>query len=374
MSENPLKDTFTRARMFPLLLILLMLAWWFFYLKPNQQTQQAAAMYSQGYFKVKEDAGIMGIFDSDYRHTAKGKTMGVIGYVIHYYDDQNRNLKPSIDSLLLQFNMTFSTYESESMVSQFNRSSRVLATPWLEDLHHRSTKVNEATQGAFDPTIGPLVSFWGFGSTPNSLKKDSSMVESLKRLVDYKQIGLENGYLVKKNPNQQLDYSAVAKGYGVDVVARFLESKGIKSYMVEIGGEIRVGAQKPSEEQWVLAIEDVNEMERSGKIFISLINSSIATSGNYRNYRVDSLTGAKYQHTIDPRVGYPVKNELLSVSVITENCLEADAYATALMVMGVEQSKAFAEENNLDVCLIYSDQEEIKVYYSSEFKKYVLNK
>lgn len=374
MSENPLKETFTRARIFPLLLILLMLAWWFFYLKPNQRNQQAAAVYSEGYFKVKEDAGIMAIFKSDYRHTAKGKTMGVISYVVHYYDDEDRNLKPSIDSLLLKFNMTFSTYEPQSIVSQFNRDSRVSTTPWIEDLHQRSSKINQETHGVFDPTIKPLVSFWGFGSTPNQLRKDSSYVDSLKALVNYQNIVSKNGYLIKNNPNQLLDYGAIAKGYGVDVVANFLESKGIKSYMVEIGGEIRVGAQKPSEQNWSLAIEDVKEMERSGKIFISLVNSAIATSGNYRNYRIDSLTGTKYQHTIDPRVGYPVKNGLLSVSVITENCLEADAYATALMVMGVEESKLFAEQNNLDICLMYSHQDEVKVYYSSGFQKYVLNK
>lgn len=375
MSENQLKEIFKPSRIYPIVIIGLMYGWWKFYLEPLKDTRTRMYYAEEGYFKTKDKEDVFSAIFSEDKHSVKGKTMGVIGYSIHYFDEKDRNMKPQIDSVLQLFNNTFSTYVPTSLISKFNNGNEVNASYWIKDLHDRTLKIYTNTDGLFDPTVKPLVSFWGFGGEPNQNQlKDSTQIDSLLNLVGYNHVVLSDGSLIKKEKGVQLDYGAVAKGYGVDVVADLLEKNGIESYMVEIGGEIKVGQPKPSGEDWTLAIEDVNTYERGGKIYLKLKNQAIATSGNYRNFRIDSISGERYQHTIHPKIGYPVKNTLLSVSVITDYCLEADAYATALMVMGVEEAKKIAELNQLDVCLMYSNKENIEIYQSEGFKNRVLTK
>lgn len=374
MSENPLREMIKPSRLYPLVLIALMFSWWQFYLKPLKEAKIKMSYAKEGYFKTKEKEDIFSAVLSEYKHTVKGKTMGVISYSIHYFDEEDRNMKPQIDSTLEEFNNVFSTYVPTSAISEFNKEGKVEINSWISDLHARTSKIHNLTEGDFDPTVYPLVSFWGFGGDPNEdALKDTSLIDSLTSLVDYAQIEIKNNQLISKINGMKLDYGAVAKGYGVDVVADLLESNGINSYMVEVGGEIRVGNDKPSDDKWILAVEDVNTFERQGRIFINLTDKAMATSGSYRNFRTDSVTGEQYQHTINPRLGIPVRNNLLSVTVITDQCLEADALATGLMVMGSEKAIIFSERNSLDICLIYSENGEMKTYSSEGFKQMTID-
>lgn len=371
MSEESLfKKLFRPQPFYILVLILGMFIWHRYMIKPNETIKSNSKYSYEGYFKYKEDIGIFSIFTEPYKHTIKGSTMGKIAYVVHYYDKEERNFKPQIDSLLLKFNFTFSTYIPDSKISKFNSGTKILANEWIKDLHKRSMVVHEKTNGAFDPTIKPLISFWGFGSSPLSMDRDSTEVSKLKSLVNYSKIKLENDTLFKPNQAIRLDYGAVAKGYAVDVLADFLKSNGVNSYLVEIGGEISTGNKKENGEAWELAVEKPLKDTREPSIFFSMENLSEATSGNYRNFKTDSITGEKYQHTIDPNTGFPVKNTLLSATVIHKHCLEADAYATALIVMGKDKAISFAKENNLEICLIYNEgNDEMKFYFSEGFKK-----
>jgi len=370
MAQEKPKSLINKKALYPIGLIALMYLWWVIAIKPNDKIIQASRYAHQGHFQYKEETSIFSYFTSEDRHTLKGFTMGSISYQIHYFDEQDRNLKPEIDSLLNEFLQTFSTYEESSLVSQFNKNHSSQINEWWINLHNRALKVHEETSGAFDPTIKPLLSYWGFGSSPEDFNPNDSIIDSLKNLVDYKSIKVKDDSIFAMKPWMQLDYGAIAKGYALDLVADLLSKKGIESYMIEIGGELSVGANKPNGEQWKLAIEDPKENARTPLILLSIEHKSMATSGNYRNYRVDPNTGEKYQHTINPNDGRPVRNNLLSISVLHDKCLEADAYATGLMVMGTENAIAFAQEHKLEICLIYSDEEgNLQYYYSPEFKK-----
>lgn len=375
MGEQSLfKKLFRPQPFYILVLILGMFVWHRFMIKPNETIKTNSRYSYEGHFKYKEDVGIFSIFTEPYKHTVKGSTMGKIAYVVHYFDEEERNLKPEIDSLLIEFNEVFSTYIPHSKISIFNSGKNISTNSWMLDLHKRALHIHTNTSGAFDPTIKPLISFWGFGSSPGSTTRDSAKIAYYKSLVDYTALRVSNDSLIKDNPEIQLDYGAIAKGYAVDLVGDLLASKNITSYMVEIGGEITTGQKKANGKSWELAVEKPIKNTRQPSIFFSMNNLSEATSGNYRNFLTDSITGEKYQHTIDPTTGFPVKNTLLSATVLHEHCLEADAYATALVVMGTEKAISFAKENNLDVCLIYNEgNEEMKYHFSDGFKK-LMNK
>jgi thiamine biosynthesis lipoprotein len=232
-------------------------------------------------------------------------------------------------------------------------------------------EVSEKTNGAFDITVGPLVSAWGFGLS-NRLKMDQRIVDSLLPLVDYHKVMLDNGRLIKTDPRIRIDYNAIAQGYAVDVVAGFLDSKGIQSYLIDIGGEVLARRTKPGGEKWSVAIEMPTQNaddERSILAVVSLQDMAISTSGSYRKFYEEN--GVRYSHTIDPSTGYPVKHTLLSVSVLASDCMTADAYATAFMVMGVDKGKAFLEKHpKLEVYFIYTTPEgNMKTYYTKGFGK-----
>ena len=368
--ESLLKRLFKKSTIYPLALIGLSFLWYQVSIKPNQQEAKNVQYAHEGHFKYKESLGIFEYFTSEYRHTIKGSTMGNIAYVVHYYDDEERNFKPQIDSLLGKFNQTFSTYIPDSKISSFNSKTNIGTNEWIQDLHKRALTIHETSNGVFDPTVKPLISYWGFGSSPLERNYDSTAIDSIKKLVDYSQIIISDGLMIKKNKLMQLDYGAVAKGYAVDLVGDLLKDHGVTSYIVIIGGEITTGDKKPNENSWNIAIENPTIKNPTALVRASIHNLSTATSGNYRNYKIDSITGEKYQHTIDPISGYPVKNTLLSVTVLHKNCLEADAYATALMVMGTKNAIDFAKRNDLEICLIYNEGNgEMKEYYSEGFKK-----
>jgi thiamine biosynthesis lipoprotein len=235
-------------------------------------------------------------------------------------------------------------------------------------------EVSEKTDGAFDITVGPLVYAWGFGLS-NRIKMDQHIVDSLLAFVGYHKVKLENDKLIKTDPRIRIDYNAIAQGYAVDVVAAFFDSKGIQSYLIDIGGEVLARRTKPDGEKWNVAIEMPTKKaddERSIQAVVSLQDMAISTSGSYRKFYEEN--GVRYSHTINPATGYPVKHSTLSVSVLANDCMTADAYATAFMVMGVEKGKEFLQRHpNLEVYFIYTAPDgSMKTYYTSGFDKLLI--
>jgi len=294
--------------------------------------------------------------------TFSGQTMGTV-YNIKYLDDQGRNFKQEIDSLLEVFNQSLNHYLPESEISRFNRQDTLyFDLPYFYPVMQVSQAVVNTTNGAFDPTVAPLVNAWGFGPEGGDLP-DSLAVDSLLSKVGFDKLLFNESYITKTDPDTQLDFSAIAKGYGVDVVADYLTEQGIRDMMVEIGGEIVCKGVNAQGDIWRIGIDDpVNRGDMTAAIAIN--NRAIATSGDYRNYYVRD--GKKYSHTINPKTGYPVEHSVLSVSVITDDCITADAYATAFMVMGLEKTLAVLEEApQLDVYIIFDDNGEIKTYQTN---------
>jgi len=280
-----------------------------------------------------------------------GQTMGTTYHVSYGEPDSvasPESIQVAIDSALVALNASVSTYIDSSIISVINASSDT--TVWHPvDIHFStifvaSKRIYTDTKGAFNPAIGPLVRAWGFGPVDTSSIPDSAAVDSLLALVDFESFELDStlAFVRKSNPGANLDFSAIAKGYGVDVVAELLAAHGISDYFVEIGGEVRTQGQHPAGRPWKVGIEKpaVDAMsEQETQEIVPMINRSMATSGNYRNYH--EVEGRRYAHIIDPTTGYSRSSSLLSVSVIADNCMTADAYATAFMVMGEEGARAF---------------------------------
>ena len=294
-----------------------------------------------------------------------GTTMGTISYSIKYFSETGDNFEDEIDSLLKVWNMSLSTYIPESEISRFNSGDDCFEfeSSFFLPVLQASKEVYNNSDGAFDPTVGPLVNAWGFGPD-KSMTPDSATVDSLMGLVGFNKINFNENHICKDIPGIKLDFSAIAKGYAVDVVADYLETKGIHNLLVEIGGELICRGTKNDGKLWRTAIEDptVDVYERKFLAVAELENRAVATSGNYRNYYVRD--GKKYVHTINPSTGYPFTQTLLSASVFADDCMIADAYATAFMVLGVEKSKLVLNNNkSLDAYLIYSgDNGEIISY------------
>lgn len=278
-------------------------------------------------------------------------------YSITYFDAQNRNFQTKIDSILDAFDQSVSLWVPNSVLSRVNRNdSTVKPDIYFEQNFQLSMQVAAETGGAFDITVAPLVKAWGFGFDDNR-KVDKSIIDSLLPLVDYRNVRIEDGKVIKNDPRITFDFNAIAQGFSVDVVATWLESKQIKNYLVDIGGEVKAKGHKPDGSLWKVGIEkpakNKND-ERVLKAVVALQDNSIATSGSYRKFYEEN--GVRYSHTIDPQTGYPVQHSLLSVSVLTRNTGLADAYATAFMVWGFEKSRAFVESTpELDAFFIYSD-------------------
>lgn len=297
------------------------------------------------------------------RHTAEisFETMGTFGLVKIVSDSleiDETNLNQQIDSILLDVNMGVSTYIDSSIISRANRMGYpVIDANEIYREHYelnvfRSFEIMDSTQGSFNVFIKPLVDFWGFGDFEqrNLNPKDSMAIDSLLACMD--KAKLEGA---KETACLQIDLSAIAKGYGVDVVARYLESLGYTRYMVEIGGEVSCKGQNADNVYWRLGIEEPNEESRAIFEIIELNDKAMATSGNYRNFKVLD-NGQKVVHIINPKSGYPQISNLLSASIVAEDCMSADAYATACMVMGVDTCYKFLLDHpELDGYLIYSD-------------------
>jgi thiamine biosynthesis lipoprotein len=281
----------------------------------------------------------------------------------------------AIKELLNGFNSSLSTYDSLSIISRVNNNdSTVQVDAYFRALMETGRRITSKTNGAFDMTVAPLVNAWGFGFK-NRSTITQELIDSLLLLVGMDQIWLEGDRVVKKQADVMLDGAAIAKGYGVDVVADFLARQGLSNYLVEIGGEVvtkgvnarggpwRVGVDEP--------VDDQTFDQRSFKMIIEVSGQALATSGNYRNFYMDG--GKKYAHTIDPRTGYPVEHSLLSASIIAPSCMEADAYATACMVMGLEASKELISRlPDIEACFIYHTEEGDQVFMTDGFEAMVV--
>jgi len=287
-----------------------------------------------------------------------GQTMGPIIYSVKYFDEDERNLKPEVDSILNVFNESLNTYRPESEISKFNKGkSFKFDLPYFYKATDVSFEIYKATNGAFDPSIGPLINAWGFGYADN-IDIDSAKIDSVKQIVGMNKIFYNKDSIWKQDSRQELSYSASAKGYGVDVVLEFLESQGFEDIFVEIGGEVRAaGENLINEEPWKVGILSPDSKESNPFPFAvaSITDKAMATSGNYFNYRI--IDSVKYSHTISPETGYPIVNPLLSATVFAEDCMRADALATAFMVMGHDKAIEFLNKNpQYDAYLIFSDK------------------
>jgi thiamine biosynthesis lipoprotein len=305
----------------------------------------------------------------------EGQTMGTT-YHVTYFDDQQRDFKTSLDSLLIQVNKSINNYDPQSEVSRFNasKSSLVFSLPYFSPIANKALEIAEASGGAFDPTVMPLVYAWGFGSRKDKPLPTKGQIDSIKSFVGFDKINFNSDSIWKTNPKTQLDFGGIGQGYGADVMTDFLKAKGIKNMLVELGGEgMACGINLKSGQPWELGILDPNSKQDSlfFTAYVKLTDRSFTTSGNYFNYRI--IDGKKYSHTIDPQTGYQAERAILSSSVFAADARTADAWATAFMVMGHEKAMELLKRHpELDVFFIYtSPAGKIETYYTPGLKDHI---
>jgi thiamine biosynthesis lipoprotein len=304
----------------------------------------------------------------------EGKTMGTT-YHITYFDKKGRNFGSSIDSLLAIVNKSINNYDPTSEVSRFNTNSTgfKFELPYLYAPLKKAQEVFLASSGAFDPTVMPLVNAWGFGPD-KQINPDSSKIDSIRSFVGYDKVRITTDSLIKKDARVQLDFGGIGQGYGADVIADWLRSKGISDMLVELGGEgMAIGKNLQNNGPWQIGILDPNSTYENQffKAYISLTNKSFTTSGNYFNYR--EIDGKKYSHTIDPETGFPAQHAILSASVFAADCTTADVWGTAFMVMGHEKAIELLKQHpELDALLIYSSTDgKIQTYMTAGIEPFV---
>lgn len=286
--------------------------------------------------------------------TLEGQAQGTTFRIVYAASD---DLAPAIDSLFRVIDRSMSLWDSASLISRINRNEPgVRPDEHFQTVYERARQVSEQTGGAFDVTVGPLVKAWGFSYKKGLPPPTDSQVDSLLQLVGYRKLSLRNGILQKENPNMAVDFNALAQGYTVDLIGHFLEKRRIRDYLVELGGEVRAVGRNPSGEAWQVGIDKPVEDRTDSRVLqvvVPLSGRSLATSGSYRKFIVRN--GKKYSHAIDPRTGRPIDHNLLSVSVIADDCMTADAYATAFLVMGLEKALPIARAQGLEVYGISAD-------------------
>jgi len=309
------------------------------------------------------------------QHQLSGYAQGTT-FQVKYIASPQADFATAIDSIFAAVDQSVSTYNPNSLIIALNKADssfkpdQVFKTIW-----QRAFGIAEETKGSFDPTVGPLVQLWGFG--PQQKKEvDSTLVDSVLKFTAYQKVQYSTNSIVLP-VGFSIDFNAIAQGYTVDLIAQYLESKGVTHYMVEVGGEVKARGENIDGKVWRIGIdkptEEIDEANRF-QVIVALENAALATSGNYRKFWVDEESGIKYSHTINPQTGYPARNRLLSASVISTNsCMDADAYATACMVMGTPKAIQFIEsKNDLEAYLIYSNEDgEWETYISKGFETYI---
>lgn len=301
-----------------------------------------------------------------------GLIFGTVYKVTYQYDE---NLKEEIEAALKRFDGSLSPFNDTATITRVNHNEDFVPDTFFINVFRRSMEISKETDGAFDITVAPLANAWGFGFKKGTFP-DSAMIDSLQEITGYTKVNLSaEGKVMKQDPRIMLSCSAIAKGYAVDVIAQLLEQKGIRNFMVDIGGEIVVRGENPKKDLWRIGInkpvDDSLSMNQEIQTVLNITNIGMATSGNYRNYYYKD--GKKYAHTIDPRTGYPVQHNILSATVIARDCMSADAYATAFMVMGLEEAEQFANAHpDIDAYFIYSDENgKLQTFLTNGMEKYV---
>lgn len=285
-----------------------------------------------------------------------------------------QQLEKKITVRLDQIDQKMSTYKTDSDLSRFNRSDINQWIPIAEETFFviaAGQQISALSNGAFDITVGKLVNLWGFGPTINAtLVPDPQSIHQLQQRIGYQRLKLQPHppAILKQTEHVYVDLSAIAKGYAVDAVSLVLENNGIENYLVEIGGEIRTAGHKGADLPWVIGVESPVASERAVQKLLHLGTAAMATSGDYRNYFEHE--GKRFSHTIDPRSGYPIEHKLASVTVIADNCMQADALATALMVLGPELGMQFAQKNNIAAFMIIKSDTGFIEQQSAAFKPY----
>ena len=311
----------------------------------------------------------------------RGETMGTYYRVVY---NSTEDYQISIDSLLIDINKQVNTYDPTSSISQFNEGTELVIEA-NEPLHFSknlamASEINKTTDGFFDPTVMPLVYYWGFGKNKKAVEEvDKKKIETLLSYIGLDKIEtsyFKNGKEIykKSNPNVQLDFSAIAKGYAVDMVGQLLTNNGISNYLVEIGGETVTKGTNQNGNSWTIGIIEPTKQANPNQDHNALVqigDKAMATSGDYLNFY--EVNGKKYGHTLNPKTGYSAMSNILSASVVADNCMKADGYATGFMAMGVEKAFEVASKvPNLEAFFIYDDNGETKVKYTEGMKELIV--
>lgn len=297
-------------------------------------------------------------------------------YSIKYMVDDEIDYHNQIDSLFLVIDASLSTYLSSSLISRLNKGDTgLLLDTHFVNVFNTSQQVSSRTKGLFDCTIAPLVNAWGFGAEAATDEIDSINIQKIVNQIGYENLSLQGDSLLSNPNGMTIDFNALAQGYTVDVIASFLEQRNITDFMIEVGGEIRVSGLNSRGKNWIIGIDKpTKEIDQSDRfqLKLNLTNKSLATSGNYRKFY--EKNNKIYSHTINPKTGFPVQHSLLSASVIADDCISADAYATAFMVMGVKETKSFLKsDTTLQAFLIYTNQDKQWETWSTEgFERMIL--
>ncbi|MEX2597746.1 MAG: FAD:protein FMN transferase [Salibacteraceae bacterium] len=354
---------------------------------PRTIFSRVISFWLPGLFLLSCNAELKKTTSEEFLQTVSGEAQGTTWRVV-YYDLQERDLKPQIDSILRKIDESVSTYLPGSTIDLWNKSdSGAVIDQLFLELLLKSRDIYNLTNGAFDPTVKPLVSYWGFGPErfQHPDKIDSATIDSLLNLVHFEALELlsknkrsaigefenkniatnQTVFLRKPLAEMQLDFNAIGQGWSADKIAQFLNQKGLKLYFVEIGGEIVAGHPKPDGSLWRFGIDKPkdNNQDRELQAIVNLRNKGLATSGNYRKFY--EKDGMKYAHTIDPKTGYPVQHNLLSATVVSRDAAKSDALATAFMVMGNDSTIRFLRDKPYLATYIYLIQADSNGNYTT---------
>lgn len=295
-------------------------------------------------------------------------------FTVTYQCDSD--MSQSIKAELMKVDYSLSPFNKESVITAINNNEDVKPDKMFMDVFLLAMDVSRETDGAFDITVAPLVNAWGFGFKSGE-KPTARQVDSLRQIIGYQKITVDHGKIRKQDPRMMLDCSAIAKGYGTDVVANFLRQRGVKNFMVEIGGEVVTCGVNPERVPWKVGVikpeDDSLSVSHELQTILNVTDIAMATSGNYRNFYYQG--GKKYAHTINPKTGYPVQHNILSATVLAKTCALADAYATSFMVMGLDKAQKVLEQHpELMVYFIYDDgQGKNAVWFSPSLKDKIAN-
>ena len=309
--------------------------------------------------------------NTPYQHNT-GFIFGTI-YNVSY--QSNRDLQPEIEAELRRVDASLSPFNKQSIITAVNNNRSVKLDDKFTEVFSLAEKISKETDGAFDITVAPLVNEWGFGFK-TGVPPTRHVIDSLRAIVGYQKVRLTDGVIHKADPRVMLDCSAIAKGYGSDCVARLLRSHGIDNFMVEIGGEVVTSGINPDRVPWRIGVtkpvDDSTQVNQELQTVLNVTDKAMATSGNYRNFYYKG--GRKFAHTIDPKTGYPIQHNILSATVIADDCATADAYATSFMVLGLNGAKRILKRHpELMAYLIYSDDKgKNQVWFSPSLKNKIV--